>query len=103
VWRAVAAANRFAHRVGDQLAVVLVEQPHHVFERTADALGETATSELLEDLERVLLDVANGSPDPTAGEIESWRQRIDQQDLVFRLRVVGAELRRRQSPASPTY
>jgi hypothetical protein len=74
-----------------------------VYRRTADALGETATSELLEDLERVLLDVANGSPDPTAGEIESWRQRIDQQDLVFRLRVVGAELRRRQSPATPTY
>jgi hypothetical protein len=74
-----------------------------VYRRTADALGEKATSELLEDLERVLLDVANGSPDPTAGEIESWRQRIDQQDLVFRLRVVGAELRRRQSPATPTY
>jgi anti-sigma factor RsiW len=74
-----------------------------VYRRTADALGETATSELLEDLERVLLDVANGSPDPTADEIESWRQRIDQQDLVFRLRVVGAELRRRQSPATPTY
>lgn len=74
-----------------------------VYRRTADALGETATSELLEDLERVLLDVANGSPDPTADEIDSWRQRIDQQDLVFRLRVVGAELRRRQGPATPTY
>jgi hypothetical protein len=74
-----------------------------VYRRTADALGETATSELLEDLERVLLDVANGSPDPTPREIESWRERIDQQDLVFRLRVVGAELRRRQGPATPTY
>jgi hypothetical protein len=74
-----------------------------VYRRTADALGETATSELLEDLERVLLDVANGSADPTPREIESWRDRIDQQDLVFRLRVVGAELRRRQGPATPTY
>jgi hypothetical protein len=74
-----------------------------VYRRTADALGETATSELLGDLERVLLDVANGSPDPTPREIESWRDRIDQQDLVFRLRVVGAELRRRQGPATPTY
>jgi hypothetical protein len=74
-----------------------------VYRRTADALGETATSELLGDLERVLLDVANGSPDPTPREIDSWRERIDQQDLVFRLRVVGAELRRRQGPATPTY
>jgi hypothetical protein len=74
-----------------------------VYRRTADALGDTATSELLEDLERVLLDVANGSADPTPREVESWRERIDQQDLVFRLRVVGAELRRRQGPATPTY
>jgi hypothetical protein len=74
-----------------------------VYRRTADALGETATSELLEDLERVLLDVANGSPEPTAREIESWRERIDQQDLVFRLRVVGAELRRRQVTPTPMY
>jgi hypothetical protein len=74
-----------------------------VYRRTADALGETATSELLEDLERVLLDVANGSPEPTPGEVESWRERIDQQDLVFRLRVVGAELRRRQEPATATF
>ena len=74
-----------------------------VYRRTADALGETATSELLEDLERVLLDVANGSSEPSPREIESWRQRIDQQDLVFRLRVVGAELRHRQEPATPSY
>ena len=74
-----------------------------VYRRTADALGETATSELLEDLERVLLDVANGSADPSPREVDNWRQRIDQQDLVFRLRVVGAELRRRQEPATPSY
>jgi hypothetical protein len=74
-----------------------------VYRRTAAALGDTATSELLEDLAGVLLDVANGSAEPTPREIESWRERIDQQDLVFRLRVVGAELRRRQDPATPTY
>jgi NAD(P)H-dependent FMN reductase len=74
-----------------------------VYQRTADTLGETATSGLLEDLERVLLDVANGSPETTPEEIESWRARIAQQDLVFRLRVVGAELRRRQGTATPTY
>lgn len=72
-----------------------------VYRRTADALGDKATSELLEDLERVLLDVANGSSAPTPREIESWRERIDQQDLVFRLRVVGAELRRRQQTVTP--
>jgi hypothetical protein len=74
-----------------------------VYRRTADALGESATSELLEDLERVLLDVANGPAQPTRAEVEALRARIDQQDLVFRLRVVGSELRRRQAPTTPAY
>jgi hypothetical protein len=67
-----------------------------VFRRSADDLGDVATSELLGDLERVLLDVANGSLDPSRAEMDDLRARIDDQDLVFRLRVVAMELRRRQ-------
>jgi len=74
-----------------------------VYRRSAEALGEAATSELLEDLERVLLDVANSSPESAADELRDVQARIDQQDLVFRLRVVGAELRRRQRPATQSY
>ena len=61
-WRAIGSGRRISW------------QPGRVYRRTADALGETATSELLEDLERVLLDVANGSAEPTPREIESWRR-----------------------------
>lgn len=87
----------------DQQRAADLVRAGRVYRRTAAALGDTATSELLEELERVLLDVANGSAEPTAREIESWRERIDQQDLVFRLRVVGAELRRRQETATQAY
>jgi hypothetical protein len=74
-----------------------------VYRRSADALGEAATSELLEDLERVLLDVANSSPESAPAELRDVRALIDQQDLVFRLRVVSAELRRRQPGATPAF
>ena len=74
-----------------------------VYRRSADALGASATSDLLEDLERVLLDVANSSPDSAPDELRDVRTRIDEQDLVFRLRVVGAELRRRQRSATPVF
>jgi hypothetical protein len=74
-----------------------------VYRRSAATLGDASTSELLDDLERVLLDVVNGSPNPTPAELHELRERIDQQDLVFRLRVVGAELRRRQHPSAPTF
>jgi len=74
-----------------------------VYRRSADALGEAATSELLEDLERVLLDVANSTPDSASDDLRDVRARIDEQDLVFRLRVVGAELQRRQRSATPAF
>jgi hypothetical protein len=74
-----------------------------VYRRSADALGEAATSELLEDLERVLLDVANSSPEDAPEELSDVRARIERQDLVFRLRVVGAELRRRQRSETPVF
>lgn len=74
-----------------------------VYRQTADVLGEATTSELLEDLERVLVDVANSSPETAPEELRDVRARIDEQDLVFRLRVAGAELQRRQRPAAPAY
>jgi len=88
---------------GDRARAADLVAAGRVYRRSADALGEAATSELLEDLERVLLDVANSSPEFESDELRDVRARIDQQDLVFRLRVVGAELRRRQRPATPAF
>jgi hypothetical protein len=38
---------------------------------------------------------------PTPGEVRDLRNRIDQQDLMFRLRVVSAALRQRQGQGQP--
>ena len=84
---------------GDRARAADLVAAGRVYRRSADDLGDMATSELLADLERVLLDVANGSTEPTPREVRDLRERIDDQDLVFRLRVVAAELRRRQGPA----
>jgi hypothetical protein len=83
---------------GDRARAADLVAAGRVYRRSADDLGDMATSELLEDLERVLLDVANGSTEPTPREVRDLRERIGDQDLVFRLRVVAAELRRRQGP-----
>ena len=49
----------------------------------------------LEDLERVLVEVANGPTDIAPEDLTRLRQRIDDQDLVFRVRVVAREMRER--------
>jgi hypothetical protein len=64
-----------------------------LYRRSAQNIGDAEVGSLLEDLERVLVDVANGPVDREPDEIARLRERIDAQDLIFRLRVVKAELR----------
>lgn len=64
-----------------------------LYRRSAQNVGDAEVGSLLEDLERVLVDVANGPADREPDEIARLRERIDEQDLIFRLRVVKAELR----------
>ena len=59
--------------------------------------------DLLEDLERVLMEVANGSIDTTPDEVARLRERIDDQDLLLRLRVVAAEMRERGQRGQQTW
>ena len=66
-----------------------------LYRRSAQNVGDAEVGSLLEDLERVLVDVANGPVDREPDEIARLRERIDAQDLIFRLRVVTAELRER--------
>jgi hypothetical protein len=74
-----------------------------LYRRAADRVGDVEMRDLLEDVERVLVDVANGSSGPASKELKDVRTRIDEQDLVFRLRVAGSEIRERQRRAQPTY
>jgi anti-sigma factor RsiW len=63
---------------------------------TAHATGEAQFATMLEDLESVLIDVAR-SPAPLARTaFESIRERIDEGDLLFKVRAAASEVRVRQ-------
>lgn len=66
-----------------------------LYQRSVEETGDTGLIDLLEDLERVLIEVANGTPDTSGRQFNDVRARIDQEDLVFRVRVVSEELRER--------
>jgi len=66
-----------------------------LYRRSAEQIGEAEIGSLLEDLERVLVEVANGPAEIAPEELSRLRQRIDDQDLVFRVRVVATEMRER--------
>jgi len=70
-----------------------------LYRRSAEEIGDTATRDLLEDVERVLVEIANGSADETSNALSEVRARISEQDLIFRLRVMTAAMRARDERA----
>ena len=55
-----------------------------------------ALAQVLEDLEPVLLEIANSPSQLTSDEFETLRDRIEARSLVFKVRVTGADVRARQ-------
>jgi len=69
---------------------------NRLFRQSAEFAGDESIDAVLEDLERVLVEIANAPADLTAGEFDALRERIDRRGLVFRVRVLSDELRARQ-------
>jgi hypothetical protein len=71
-----------------------------------DALdaGEQSVAGVLDDLERNLLEIVHSPSHVTAADLDDVRQRIDAAALLFKVRVLGDELRQRElaAPGAPS-
>jgi hypothetical protein len=71
--------------------------------QTAVQTGDESLDEILEEIERVLVEVANAPADVSAEALDALRRRVESRGILFRVRVLGNELRARQqqTPAAP--
>ena len=67
-----------------------------LYRHTADETGDTAVSELLDEIERILTEVAASPEKLTTHDLAEVRRRIESRDLLFKVRVVSSEVRQRQ-------
>ena len=74
-----------------------------LYRRSAEEMGDADTRDLLEDVERVLVEIANGPEVESSNDLSEVRARITDQDLIFRLRVMTAAMQARERRASPTW
>ncbi len=72
---------------------------NRLYRQTAARAGETAVVSLLDDLERVLVEIGNSPPTLSAPEFEAIRQRIESDGLLFKVRVAGERVRARERAA----
>ncbi len=72
-----------------------------LFRMTAASNGDNATANLLDELERVLLDVAHAPADVSPGELEQLQKRISDAGILFKVRVFALRVEQ-QDNAGPT-
>ncbi len=68
---------------------------NRLLRQSAAHMGDARDADLLDSLERVLLDVANGGSASSSNGLQMIQQRIDNEALLFKVRITGAEARRR--------
>jgi hypothetical protein len=74
---------------------------NRLYRQTAVHSGDTRVASVLDELEPVLLDIAHGPDRLTPEELEKLRQRIEGDGILFKVRVAGSTVRRREEKASP--
>jgi hypothetical protein len=72
---------------------------NRLYRQAAQQVGEPAVSEMLEELERVLVEIANSPAEMSQRDLESLQKRIRAQGLIFKVRVIGSQARQ-PKPAS---
>ncbi len=74
---------------------------NRLYRQTASQTAQPAVTSVLEELERLLLDVAHGPSHLTPEDLATLRQRIEQKGVLFKVRVIGANLRERSEIPGP--
>jgi hypothetical protein len=73
---------------------------NRLYRQSAAQAGESSLASVLDELERVLIEIANQPPDVTSGELREIRRRIDEEDLLFKIRVLSSQVRSREKKDS---
>lgn len=72
-----------------------------LYRQNAVVINELAVAAVLEEVERVLLDVVHQPSTATAADLNEIRRRIESASLLFKLRVMANELQQRLEEPSP--
>ena len=73
---------------------------NRLYRQTALSTGDAAMASILDELERVLVDVAASPSTVSQDDLDSVRRRIESKELLFKVRVVSSQVRERQKAAN---
>jgi hypothetical protein len=68
---------------------------NRLLRETALHSGDTQHAAVLDELERTLMDIANSPAKPAPSDLEDLQRRIENEGLLFKVRVIGANVRQK--------
>ena len=72
---------------------------NRLYRQTAVSTGDAAMASVLDDLERVLVDIAASPSTMSQEDLDSVRRRIESKELLFKVRVISSQVRERERAA----
>ena len=91
--------RRAARLAGERERAEQLVSANRLYRETAAATGDASVVDLLDQLERVLVEVAASPSDRSASELGEVRRRIESGSLLFKVRVVSSDLQERRKAA----
>lgn len=85
---------------GERLRARDLVAANRLYRQSAAYVGDQSTLAVLDELERVLIEIANTPDDTTPEELEALQARIESRGVLFKVRVVHSEMRERERQAS---
>jgi hypothetical protein len=73
-----------------------------LYRQTAAHTGDANINNVLEDLERVLVDITHEPSKISPQGLENLRQRLESAGILFKIRVLGSNVRNQDVPAAQT-
>jgi len=76
-------------------------EENRLYRQTALQEGDAGLASVLDELERVLLDVTHSPEEVTPAQLQAIQKKIEARGILFKVRVVGKELQQRQEATTP--
>jgi hypothetical protein len=73
-----------------------------LYRQTAEHTGDTAIAGVLDDLDRVLLEIAHAPSRMSPGDLQKLRQRLEAEGILYKIRVLGSNVRNQEDSAPDT-
>lgn len=81
----------------EQRAAEDLVESNRLYRLTAASTGDTAAASLLDDLERVLLEVVHSPSEASAQDLTDLQKQIQDRGILFKVRVFASKVREREN------